>query len=496
MHNSPFGSKIRSAFAALHFSTLLALLGTAIAFANVWLGAVIAMTAVWKHTREQADLSPKRYWILLPVAVTCVTWSLGGGLPTDDLLRHILAWKLDYNYSTQYPWSDIPTVNYWLGFDMTLGWLQTAMYASPKALLYGVPIAFYLMGAAVLCASLKKAAPEAPTWLFLSLSALGLILIAPRMLLGRPEALITLVAACAWLVDSRKRAGLWLGAMLALIPFYWLGWVYAPFVLLIARPLREKVLIGAVFVGLHLAFWQYYTGDYIGQLIWLQGTMWQPANENLPLAYAAGMAGGMAFLILLSWSLSHLPWHTLRKDPLIEQSYSVLNFGRAAFIPGISVLLLVVWLAIPNQIRYHAAIVFVLMPWLLQRLTRQATRVKFAPPALLLLCALAFSGLYQVPVSPSAPKFALESGAKVWSQSPFATVFFAKGPLQVEPSFAFGSTLKAWRGIENELMAQNCDLLQKAGFTYLIERTLPKRVDCLELKEIDGEWRLWQLRAP
>jgi hypothetical protein len=87
----------------------------------------------------------------------------------------------------------------------------------------------------------------------------------------------------AWLCRTRAQAALWAVGFLALIPCYWLGWVYAPFALLLAPTafgLVARFGIAAVLGLIHLAFWQGYSGDYIGLMVWLKGTLGVRAGEH------------------------------------------------------------------------------------------------------------------------------------------------------------------------------------------------------------------------
>ena len=477
-------------------STRLSVLATLAAGVHLWAGVVLVFSAVWLYTQTERDrLSPRKSWLLAPVFIAAFVWLYNGSVPQDDLMRHIPAWQLNYSYPVQYPWSDLPAANFWLGFDWALGALQHAG-ASPQQLLQGVPVIAFLLGGLVFFFSLRSAAPQVSANAFLLVGLLGLFLIAPRMFLGRPEAFVSIVAAAVWLCTTRVRIAAWVGLMLLCIPVYWLGWAYAPFALLLPVSWLLRFTIASGLFLANLVVWQIYTGDYLGMMVWLKGTLSVQASENAPLGAILLTLPGMAFALLLSVALFKF---SLGRE-LIPRDASPFWQKKTM---GIAPLLLLLWLILPNQIRYSASIAFALLPWLLQQVSRwEGTNLALEQPvwtrisSLVLIAVLTLSSVHLPPTQPEPPKFALNKGAKVFAENPYAAVFYAKGLIQVEPSFALGATKTQWKDLlKNKDTKLDCSLVKRAGFTHVIEQSLAKRVDCLDLIDVQGPWRLWVVKT-
>lgn len=459
-------------------ATRLSLVAVVCALLNPWLGILVGLSAAWLFARTQPfDLTQHRKLAyFLPVGVALAFIGQGESLPADDLMRHLSAWELGFDYRPQYPWSNLPKANLWLGFDYLLGVLQTAG-ASKSFLLQWIPGLSLLLQSVVLFFALERALPARRhnTALFLMAGALGLLAMTPRSLLGRPEMFLLIFGATAWFCQTRARAAIWAVGYLLLIPFYWLGWVYAAFALLLAPAalsLVTRIGIAALLGLVHLAFWQAYTGDYLGLLVWLKSTLSVLAGENEPML--------KSFSFWFCWVLV----------AGISLALSTLNKRR--FLASLPVLMLLVWFTLPNQIRYVAAIAFVALPWLYRTFSLWSAAVKVRIPLVVVLMSMSVAAALAVfPTTPVA-KFELPATARVYSESPYATVFYGKPGIAVEPSFALGATKPEWQDI-NKNGVMNCALLHKGGFTHVIEKSLEKPVECAQLTAVQGSWRLWTL---
>lgn len=476
--------------------TQLSIFAAVLCAFSLWLGAILAFISVWLYIKEQPSaMKAQKHWLLIPLLLAPCVFLFNGTVPPDDLLRHLMAWKIDYRYPAQYPWSDLPKANFWLGFDWALGYLQSQWGVSAQFLLQGVPALAFVLGGGVLYASMQKASPHASPAAFLLLGLLGLILIAPRMFLGRPEAFISIAAAAVWLCDTRAKITAWVLLMLLCIPVYWLGWAYAPFALLLPITWRARIGIAAFLAGANLLFWQIYTGDYLGMMMWLKGTLSVQANENISMGAMLLTYTGLAFALILAAVLARLPWANIKR---ITFSSSVWKHREL----GVAPVLLLLWLALPNQVRYNASLVFALLPWMLQNVTQwEISNIDIQEPAWLkispfaILCALVIASFHMQLPPEDIPRFAMKSGDRVLSENAYATVFFAKEPVQVEPSFALGATRPQWEDLLNNKDTKlDCALVRQARFTHVIEKSLGKGVACLELEGIQGAWRLWRVR--
>jgi hypothetical protein len=460
-------------------ATRLSIVAAISALANPWLGLVVGLAAAWLYTRERPiDFSRHlAAWYFLPVLVALAYIGFGESLPGDDLMRHLSAWQLHFDYRSQYPWSDIPKADLWLGFDYALGQLQKAGI-SKLFLLQWVPGLSLFLQSIVLFGVLRRMLParRRHAELFLLAGALGLVTLTPRSLLGRPEMFLLIFGVSAWLTRTRAQAAIWAAGFIALIPCYWLGWVYAPFALLLAPAsigLVARFGIAVVVALVHLAFWQGYTGDYLGLMVWLKSTLGVLAGENDP------MLRSMSF------------WFCWTLVGALSLALSTLN--KARFIASLPVMLLLCWFAIPNQLRYVAAFAFVSLPWIYRTFALLARARDVRIPSVLVVLSLAIAAALAVFPSDPHPTFALSAHARVYSESPYAAVFYGQPGIAVEPSFALGATRPEWRELKNG-GAMRCDLLLRGGFTHVIEKSLARPLECADLKAVQGGWRLWEIR--
>lgn len=447
--------------------------------ANPWLGLAVGLAAAWLYTRG-ARIDYSRHltvWYFVPVLVAVIFVGRGESLPSDDLMRHLSAWQLGFDYRAQYPWSNIPQANLWLGFDFILGALQRAGL-SKQFLLQWVPGLSLVLQSVVLFGVLRRALPgrRAHAELFLLAGAVGLLALTPRSLLGRPEMFLLIFGMSAALCRTRAQAAAWLAGFVLLVPGYWLGWVYAPCALLLAPRvfnLRARFAAGAVLGLLHVGFWQVYTGDYLGLLVWLKGTLHVLATENDPMLTSLSFWFNWVILGALGLALSTL--------------------NKRRFVRSLPVLLLLCWFALPNQLRYSAAVAFVAVPWLYRTFVLLARAKRVRVPSVVVLLTLGIAAALAVFHTDVPPKFALDSHARVYSESPYATVFYGQPGIAVEPSFALGATRPEWQNLKSG-GTLHCDVLQRAGFTHVVEKSLNRPLECAELVSVQGPWRLWAIK--
>lgn len=441
--------KLPSILRSTSLETRLALLAVAAGLVNLWVGLLVAFAAVSRLPGKSPSTGERHNAALFfaPTGLALVFLSQGTSLPQDDLLRHLTAGAIAFDYRAQYPWSTLPQANLWLGFDWVL-WQLQLLGLSKELLRLWLPGLCILLQSLVLYAALNRVCPPRMRnkGLFLLAGGLGLVLLTPRALLGRPEMFLLIFAASAWLPRSSTSVAAWAFSFLALIPTYWLGWVYAPFALLLwpeRLSLRTRIALALGLAGLHLSFWQWYSGDYAGLMLWLQSTLSVPATENAPLLRAFAHWPGWVLFGALALGLAQLNQRRLRTSA--------------------AVLLLMLWLALPNQIRYLPGIAFVALPWLYRQLclSGKATRWTTAVPSHFALLGLAMATALAVPTIEPVPEFRLPANARVYSESPYATVFYGVPGIAVEPSFALGATNPAWRDLKDPTkQADHCKLLQ------------------------------------
>lgn len=473
--------KLQASFAAASLETRLSLLAVAAAMASIWLGLLIGFVAVWRYSvAEKVDLKQwTTFLYFAPTAIALGFLAKGESLPTDDLLRHIGAGGLGFDYRSQYPWADLPKANLWLGFDWVL-WQLQLLGLSKEFLRQWIPGLSLILQSVVLYGLLRRAVPAKRTnpALILLAGALGLLLLSQRSLLGRPEMFLLLFAATAGIPRTWVGVSAWIAGFLLMVPSYWLAWAYAPFALLLwpeRLSLAKRIGI-AVFLSLaHLAFWQGYTGDYIGLMFWLKGTLSVLATENYPLHMALYLWHSWAFLLALA-----IAGATLTKRRVARYAGFILLF---------------VWLSLPDQIRYHVALGIVGIPWVYRQLTVLCLARPVTIPTPAVLFALAMAGTMAVPTVPTVPEFKLPATARVYSEAPYATVFHGERGISVDPSFAFGATRKPWDTLkDSDKTDEHCAVLREGGFTHVLEKSRKTLLECGNLVGVEGNWRLWELK--
>lgn len=468
-------------------TTRLVLIVPVLLAVSPWMGLLSIFMAFWLRHLERPYFSEnvsraKAASIYAFFSLLWAVWMVFSSyVPTDDLARHLRSWELGYDYRLQYPWSNVPKESLWIGFDMLLGQLQ-AWGAAPQKLIKGVPSVALLLNAFVwwvVLTSITRSAPKKQGLVFL-FAAMAWVVTMPRMTLGRPEAFMAALSALAWICRTRAKKITWVIGFLGLVPFYWLGWVYAPMVFLMpCLRLRAKFIASVGLAAAHLGFWQLYTGDYLEVLTWVKGTLSVPASENASLMTAIGDVSGWLLPVIGGWAFAYK-----LKEGKDRMSLLVIAAG-------------LLWFSLPDQIRYQPMLAYVLIPFILKTVvedkTVEAWLSKFLIlPAMALPFALCLSLIATIPPSRDYSKFSLPAGARVLSQDPFMTVFHAKGRIAVEPSFAAGATLPEWKNIWTE-RSVDCRKLKDGGFTYVVEKTFKEIPNCVTLSEVQKDWRLWQV---
>lgn len=465
---------------ATSVETRLAALAASFGGFHIWGALLVAFVAVWRYSRR-AIIDFGRgtaFWFFIPTVAILAFIASGKLMPTDDLLRHLTAGGLNYDYRAQYPWSDLPQANLWLGFDWAL-WQLQALGLSKELLRQWIPALSLVLQSVVLFLALRRVLPahRLNPSLLLLIGALGTLLLTPRSLLGRPEMFILIFAAAAWLPRSAVGVATWLTGFVLLIPTYWLGWAYAPFALLLwpeRLSLAQRFTIAAALGLAHLCFWQWYTGDYLQLMVWLKGTLSVKASENLDMLYGFTTYAGFVFFAVLTFAASLVSRHRL--------------------LASAGIVMLFVWFAGPNQIRYVAALALIGLPWAYRQLSIWCVVRKVTIPPAIVLLALAAASLGASSREP-VPSFELSASDRVYSESPYATVFFGQKGVSVDPSFALGATTAPWDQLKDPAKeSDHCDLLRQGGFTHVVEKSRNSTLSCADLVQVQGPWRLWKLK--
>lgn len=461
---------------------LLAALSIPVFMINELAGGMVALACVLLYLKEGFAITFRRpfIWLVIPSLMIVASIFYHKLLPQDDLLRHVVSWKIGFDYRAQYPWADIPKTNLWIGFEYIL-YLFQQIGIDKETLVLWVTSTSVMLGTLVIFFSLNASVPSSSRYrdLLLLVGFLGCSLTIYRFMMGRPEGFMAAFGATAWLVRSRKQAILWGCLYVLLIPFYWLSWIYAPFALLL-KPVKHKILYTAVLFACSVGFWQVYSGDYIGLLLWLRGTLDILALENLPQGISFMSWNGFVFVLLIAWILA-----TEFRDKKF-----LLRLKKNA-----PVWFILVWFLLPNQIRYVPTAVLAVLPFVFRKIVvyRRAGIIGNIHPVAIFI-ALWLTWLSSFPGERTLPQFAFNKTDRVYSEEPFAVAFYSEPGVSIDPPFAFGATRPEWRYLIKDHHI-DCERILKGGFTHVVEKSLEGEVpSCLRLKAVQNHWRLWEVQ--
>ncbi|GAB6075140.1 class I SAM-dependent methyltransferase [Desulfurobacterium crinifex] len=377
-------------------------------------------------------------------------------LPPDDLLRHLSAYRYDYNYSKMFLYSYVPSFDFYYPFDVVAGLLHRLIgdyayipFQVLAVLLYGL--------AAVLL--LEKTRNNLKTLVV----AFVLYLLADRVLLGRPAVFASGLFLLAYALRDRGRLS-WHLPIAVLLPLvYYLFFIYV--IPLIAFRRLRIIYVCSLLLGLF--FWiNLGELDYI-QLIFHILT----AKANRLIAVAEGQTFAVGLLSVLA--LSTVP---------------LLFFWRK----DIKTVLTSAYFLASNQIRY-VEVVVPLWSSLFRFLKVESIPWKLSVPLLLF-----FLSPYAVVSQPEAVSF--DRPVKVaFSNMPemYRSVYFSKANIQVIPSMEVG-----WMPKEVQLFLKDltkgkldCSKVREFRLDYVVEDTLAGKLpSCVELERVEGKLRVLRVK--
>lgn len=466
------------------------------------------MLAIWMlrsiHSEIRAGViscfhrvSSARWLATLPVLVPVAIIGASGGIAApDDVLRHVTAWRHQFDYREIYPYLDdrFPAASMWVGYEWLTGWLHRGM---------GLAGGIWMLQCILLVAVtdtlrrvfLRLIGPreDAAYWsLFLVVACLSLGVM-DRVVSARPEMLMTIWALSAvWMAPW-----VWLGVGILLQPMYWLAGIYIPALILLRTSWVNKLWIGCVLFIWNLAFWILYSEgewfNFFGLLREWVSNRAAPVGENATILLLLGhpLVWGIIALIV---ALPRIPK---------AQSSTVWTF-----------LLLAAWFMLPDQIRYAGLVISLLLAAAVQLVQLPDLRFHGRWVIYLASIALLASLAMQIPKwGKTMPEFSkLGAGDIVLTSFSAATFYLpARFPgVRVAPAMELGATdthlggdpLMPSQAIQRLSLSVtgkeplDCELLTKRSkFTHVVERgTVTEHPNCLELKEAVNGWRLWRVQ--
>lgn len=419
----------------------------------------------------------------LPVLVAVVTLVRTAPFPVDDLLRHVTRDAWPNGYLGMYIHTSVPPVDLYPSFDLAAGALAAAI--GPMGAVWSIQaLSWALFALVVTLVGLRYFGERADRvfWvtgaLLLLASGLGF-----RLTLARPEMFLSIWGMSALLVRSSVAARVWALAGLLIGTGYWLSPIYFVFAAVLPGNWRRRAALFFGMCAAWFALWLAITGDWR-----LEGYLWAAevlrsrhpelkVTENASIVSALGFPWMLALIFAVAWA-----WRRPGADPRL--------LGLAAFF------------ALSNQIRYLSPIAPLLAFYVLGALGRAAP-VMTAGRRVATLTALVFVApavAASLPRLAQLPRFDLPSGSVVFTEfgpATYATLFFNAGKVRVSPGFEVGAAQPRVQQLVADVKRGriDCAELQALGFTHFVDDSLEgKPGSCLELVEVQQNWRLWRVR--
>ncbi len=186
-------------------------------------------------------------WIGVALLAMITVWTaLAAPIPHDDLLRHIHAWRWNYDYTRAYEHHTLSTHwSPWIGFDWIVG--NLGRYTTPLAatrLVRAVEVGVF--GVVVWRACTKLGSSTAVSTACFTAIVAGLMF--SRAMLGRPEFVLASLPFAALAMSRRA----WLAYFMLLASLHWLSPLYAICAMLCGSPderLRTRLVTNALLAG-------------------------------------------------------------------------------------------------------------------------------------------------------------------------------------------------------------------------------------------------------
>lgn len=399
----------------------------------------------------------------------------------DDVLRDLASSAYHFDYARMYPHANIPRYDAYWGFDHLLADLSAPW--GPAMALHIVQMGLFLGFITLFWGLARRAHGKLALEHYALIAWAFFTPLSSRILLARPEVILTLWGLSALLVRTRLQTLLWALAGLVLTPLYWLSFLYLPFAFALPGRWRSRLSL-AVALGLAgLAFWCWLSqGAYLSSL-WLLHT-W-PAHRVQSISETQS-----AFRLLMVFpftALCLLGFGMLFGKPLGERQWVLLGLFGYFLLSGMN--------------RYAAVWVGLLMAMALPGIAAHSVRAWWLRLLLVLLpmyAALAAMG-QSVPWS-SMPRMKLPADAYVltpMNQATFAVPLFNAGQVRVAPSMELGANTTAVQKLAVNLAKGelDCAALRQQHFTVVVESSLHQVPSCLQLLDVWGPWRAWSVKG-
>jgi len=399
----------------------------------------------------QDELSP---WFHIFMVIMLVV--LFPKLPPDDLLRHLSAYRYDYDYGKMFLYSYVPSFDFYYLFDVVAGLLHRLIGDYAYVPFQVLAVILYGLATVLL---LEKTKNNLKTLVV----AFVLCLLVDRILLGRPTVFASGLFLLAYALRDKARL-LWHLPIAVLLPLvYYLFFIYV-LPLLFFKRIRTFYACSLV---LGFLFWISLGGvDYFELVFRILSAK---ANRLITVGEGQTFAAGLL-------------------SPLILSAIPLLFFWKK----DVKTTLTSVYFLASNQIRY-VEVIIPLWSSLFRFLKVENIPWKVSVPLLLF-----FLSPYAVVSQPDVVSF--DRPVRVaFSNMPemYRSVYFSKANIQVIPSMEIG-----WMPKEVQVFLKNllkgkldCSEVIKLNLDYIVEDTLVGELpSCVELERVEGKLRVLRVK--
>ncbi|MCX8166709.1 MAG: hypothetical protein N3E37_02555 [Candidatus Micrarchaeota archaeon] len=383
--------------------------------------------------------------------------------PHDDLLRHLVAYKYDYDYSRVYP--DTWLFNgyrIYLGFDEIYGFLHKTFNDYSIPIVQSLALILYTL---VFFFFMKKHVKKDGLLIIVIFLYLAAVL-NPRFLLGRPSIFVSLLFVVSLLIPNTIISVV-LGLLIVITYYFW-----PMYIILLIFNRREHIL--TLLIG--FLFWNWISsGTYVHDLIYFI-TETEKNEYTFPIYELSSLIG-----------------------TTIQSGYYLIPLVLYAYFGDRKYLLIVLATLALNKIRF----IEYLFPLILFTLNYDKVSSYFRNfnTRVILVCALLiFSYLFYLKSFVDSFDLGLKyDNNKIFTdmmQISYRTVYESENvKLTPGPSIA---TLNTDQYKNMKLLLQNgtidCDFIKKHNYTLVIEKSLKEFPECLELEELKREFRVWRVK--
>ncbi|WP_293443617.1 hypothetical protein [Persephonella sp.] len=391
-------------------------------------------------------------------------------IPPDDLLRHLVSYKFEYDYSKVYVNSYLPPYNPHITFEWVVGKIHQLLTNINLPELLSVSIVQAILIALLFVGIKLNTKTDKETSIIF---ALAMALISTRLFLGRPSLLETTLFLII-LGSKRKWTQILTSTVMGMS--YWLFWIYLIPLSFIKRSVFIPMLLSFIFWFVITDF-KYFEG--IKQLLFSIESSDVSVGENSPLITNIFANPGVILLILIS-IIKLTETKNIRPNK---------NFLAAA------------WFSLSNQVRYIEIIAPLLLLNTKEKIIYGIERaVKLNPVVLAILGTSILIG--------SIPAYKTiifdKKTAKVFTNEKILTsleysfpILFSNQNVKLTPPMEIRWTNpKVLNQIK--MMRQegkiSCAVLKKYRYTMLVESYLKEKPKCLKLIKTYKKVRIWKVK--